>query len=156
MGTKALAGASGYHGRISQTGSQGGLVLCVTEYNLQEIAAEEETTNSCSAGIREYDYGPIYVEGTIEADLDLTQHPFGSPPSFAPGEDVLNVDFFESVAPDGGTVNGEAARWTFDKITIGQATVTCPAASKVHYSFNFKSTGPYTITGSGYNITRGF
>ncbi len=137
MGTKAVGGANGKHGRVFI----GSLELCVTEWNLTESAQEEDTTNSCSAGKREFEYGIREANGRLTMDLDLSQHPLDSPPGLVPGTKTGTVTLYEhSVA--GGSPAGP--RWVFTSIGITSIEVTVPAAAKVTYVINWRSSGAYT------------
>ncbi len=137
MGTKAVGGANGKHGRVFV----GSLELCVTEWNLTESAQEEDTTNSCSAGKREFEYGIREANGRLTMDLDLSQHPLDSPPGLVPGTKTGTVTLYEHSAA-GGSPGGP--RWIFTSIGITSIEVTVPAANKVTYVINWRSSGAYT------------
>jgi len=142
MGTKAIGGANGKHGRVFI----GALEICVEEYNLTEIATEENTTNSCSAGKEEFAYGTKHVEGSMTLTLDLSQHPLDNPPAILTGTFIGStanpVRFYEHVATGVPAANA-GPRWEFESLGIGQTEVTVPAQGKVMYKFNFKSSGTY-------------
>ena len=137
MGTKAVGGANGKHGRVFI----GSLEICVTEWNLTETAQEEDTTNSCSAGKREFEYGIREVSGTMTMDLDLSQHPLDNPPNLVPGTKTGTVTLYEH-SVTGGSPAGP--RWIFTSIGISSVQVTTPAAGKVVYVVNWRSSGAYT------------
>lgn len=137
MGAKAISGRSGKQGRVFINT----LELCVEEWTLQEIAKEEDVTNSCSAGKEEYAYGTKHCEGTLRMTLDTTQHPLDSPPALIVGTDISTVTLYEHSVGT-GTANGP--RWIFTTISITSLNITCPASGKVLYEINWKSNGAYT------------
>ncbi len=137
MGTKAVGGANGKHGRVFI----GSLEICVTEWNLTESAQEEDTTNSCSAGKREFEYGIREANGRLTMDLDLSQHPLDNPPSLVPGTKTSTVTLYEH-SVTGASPAGP--RWIFTSIGITSVEVTVPAAGKVTYVINWRSSGAYT------------
>lgn len=141
MGTKAVQHANKKSGRfffgtpLSE--------VCIDEATLTEIAQEEDTTNSCSAGKEEFDYSTKHCEGTFTFTLDLSQHPYDSPPALRAGSKIP-ATFFEYsdevlVAPTG---NGK--RWVFTAIGISQMTITWPQHGKITYEGTWKSSGAYT------------
>lgn len=137
MGTKAVGGANGKHGRVFI----GSLELCVTEWSLTESAQEEDTTNSCSGGKREFEYGIREANGRLTMDLDLSQHPLDSPPGLVPGTKTGTVTLYEH-SVSGASPAGP--RWIFTSIGITSIEVTAPAAAKVTYVINWRSSGAYT------------
>lgn len=142
MGTKAVSGASGKHGRAF-TGSSLQNEFCVTDWSLTEMAQEEETTNSCSAGTREYEYGIRHCEGTLEIDLDLAAHPFGDPPALVTGTKI-KLRLFEHSNPASVSAAGSGTYWDFTQVGISQVAITNPQSGKVHYSVQWKSCATYT------------
>ena len=139
MGTKAIGGASGKHGRVFV----GALELCVTEWNLTETAAEEDTTNSCSEGKREFEYGTRDCSGRIMMDLDLSQHPLDDPPALRAGTKTGTVTLYEHSLSDGDG-GPDGSRWVFTSLGITSVEVTVPATGKVTYVVNWRSSGAYT------------
>ena len=139
MGTKAVGGANGKHGRVFI----GSLELCVTEWNLTETAQEEDTTNSCSEGKREFEYGIREVSGRLTMDLDLSQHPLDNPPNLTAGTKTGTVTLYEH-SNKTGSGGPDGPRWIFTSIGISSVEVTVPAAAKVTYVINWRSSGAYT------------
>ncbi len=145
MGTKAVGGANGKHGRVifSNSNTFGQFELCVTEWSLTEQAEEVDTTNSCSAGRREFDYGARWVEGRFNLDLDLAAHPLDDPPNLKAGELVnATVKLYEHTNETGNLYSF----WELSAFRIMSVEVTTPAANKVTYVINFKNSGTYTFT----------
>lgn len=145
MGTKAVGGANGKHGRVIFTNSNtfGGFELCVTEWSLTEQAEEVDTTNSCSAGRREFDYGAKWVEGKFTLDLDLAAHPLDDPPNLAAGQLIdATVKLYEHTNETGSLYSF----WTFNAFRILSVEVIVGAASKVTYVINWKNSGTYTFS----------
>lgn len=142
MGTKAIGGANGKHGRVFI----GALEICVTDWELTEIAQEEDVTNSCSGGKREYEYGIRHCEGSMTMDMDLSQHPLDNPPNLNAGQKVGStaapVKLYEHVTT--GTPSASAGpRWEFESMGITSVNVSVPAAGRVTYKINWKSSGTY-------------
>ncbi len=149
MGTKAVGGANGKHGRVIFVNSNtfGAFELCVTEWSLTEQAQEEDTTNSCSAGKREFEYGAKWVEGRFQLDLDLSAHPLDDPPNLAAGQLVnAEVRLYEHTVAGQDGLGNNAAAWSFSAFRILSVEVTTPAANKVSYTINWKNSGAYTFT----------
>ncbi len=145
MGTKAVGGANGKHGRVifSNSNTFGSFELCVTEWSLTEQAQEEDTTNSCSEGKREFEYGARWIEGRFTLDLDLSAHPLDDPPNLTAGQLVnASVQLYEHTGSDVSS----AAVWQLSAFRILSVEVTDPAAAKVTYVINWKNSGDYTFT----------
>jgi len=147
MGTKAVGGASGKHGRVifSNSDTFGQFDLCITEWSLTEQAEEVDTTNSCSAGRREFDYGARWIEGRFNLDLDLAAHPLDDPPNLKAGELVNATVFLYEHTTAIGSITGDSV-WTLSAFRIMSVEVTVGAANKVTYVINFKNSGDYTFT----------
>ena len=143
MGTKAVGGANGKHGRVTLgNSSSSALEICVTEWALTVNVNEEDTTNSCSAGKREFEYGAQWVEGILTMDLDLSAHPLDNPPNFIAGQLLGEaLTLYEHTS----TISGTVTHWTLVNVKITQTQVTSPAASKVVYVISFK-TGDFSFT----------
>ena len=136
MGTKAVSGASGKTGRVKI----GATVLCVTEWSATEMADEENTTNSCSDGYDEQEYGNKHVEGTINADWDTTADVIESAPTLRAGARLTDARLF--LHDDG---NYGSKRCHFPLLDVTEIAFTVPAKGKVSYNFSFKSYGPYAF-----------
>lgn len=141
MPTPALQHANGKSGRFF-VGSPLG-EICIEEATLTEMAQEEDTTNSCSAGKEEFAYSTKHCEGTGTMTLDLAQHPYDSPPSIRAGTKVP-ARFFEFSDPATVDPDGSGKFWDFTAIGISQITVTWPQHGKVTFEFTWKSSGAYT------------
>ncbi len=142
MGRKVLGGAQGRHGRLF-IGEQ---EFCVTSWNVTETADEEDTTNSCSAGQAEQEFGITQLEGSIEADWDIAASPYRTPPAIAAGSRHANSYLF--IHAETGDLQALIAGGSpFYKLTldINNIAVTNPARGKVTYSFDFKSSGSYLL-----------
>jgi hypothetical protein len=137
MGRKVVSGHSGYTGRTFIHGSE----FCQTKYDYEEVAEEEDTTNSCSAGKNEYEYGNTHIEGSMEADWDIGANPFIDPPELRAGQEYAFIGYIHS--QPGATPSGP--RLEMDKMKINNVRVSVPAKGKVTVSFNFKSSGNYTL-----------
>lgn len=148
MGTKAVGGANGKHGRVIFVNSNtfGSFELCVTEWSLTEQAQEEDITNSCSEGRREFDYGAKWLEGRFTLDLDLAAHPLDDPPNLVAGQLVnAEVRLFEhTLSNSDGLANNTV--WTLSAFRIMSVDVTVPSAGKVSYVINWKNSGTYTFS----------
>lgn len=142
MGRKVLGGAQGKHGRLF-IGQQ---EFCVTNWNITETADEEDTTNSCSAGNAEQEYGVTQLEGSIEADWDITASPFRTPPTLAAGSKHSNCFFFIHVETGdlAALLASGTPRYELG-LQVNNVAVTNPARGKVTYSFDFKSFGSYSL-----------
>ncbi len=140
MGRKVLGGAQGRHGRLF-IGQQ---EFCVTSYNVTETADEEDTTNSCSAGNAEQEYGITQLEGSIEADWDISASPYRTPPAISGGSRHANSYLFIH-AETGDLETLTAGESPFYKLTmdINNIAITNPARGKITYSFDFKSNGSF-------------
>jgi hypothetical protein len=149
MGTKAVGGANGKHGRVifynSDPGGFGSFELCVTEWSLTEQAEEVDTTNSCSAGRREFDYGAKWVEGRFTLDLDLAAHPLDDPPNLVAGQLVNATVYLHEHITD-PALSFDNGFWTLSSFRILSVEVTVPSAGKVTYVINWKNSGTYTFT----------
>lgn len=155
MGTKAIGGANGKSGKVLVVDSQtiGTFEMCVTEWELTENIQEEDTTNSCSGGKREFEYGIRFIDVTLKMDLDLSQHPLDSPPGMTPGSTIPGIVYLtEHLA-----ANAVISSSSFWEIPLGYAkvascSVSVPAAGRVTYEIHFKSGNyysPYESIGSG-------
>lgn len=146
MGTKAVGGANGKHGRVVfyNSATFGSFELCVTEWSLTEQAQEEDTTNSCSAGRREFDYGAKWIDGKFTLDLDLSAHPLDDPPNLKAGQLVdATVFLHEHTSNPLAQADGF---WTLSSFRIMSVEVTTPATNKIVYVINFKNSGTYSYT----------
>lgn len=137
MGLKAISGKNGKQARVFI----GSWELCVESWTLREMVREEETTNSCSQGKEEYEYGTKHCEGTLSFTLDLSAHPLDNPPALITGSKISNVTFYEH-STGSGTADG--SRWIFTEIAITELSVDAPAIGKLKYEINWKSTGLYS------------
>ncbi len=142
MGRKVLGGAQGRHGRLFIEGQE----FCVTSWNVAETADEEDTTNSCSAGFAEQEYGVAQLEGSLEADWDITASPFRTPPTLKAGSShALSYLFIN--AETGGLDVLLVGGSPYYRMTmrVNNVAITNPARGKVTYSFDFKSQGSYKL-----------
>lgn len=142
MGRKVLGGANGRHGRLFIAGQE----FCVTSWNVSETADEEDTTNSCSAGFAEQEYGVAQLEGSLEADWDITASPMRTPPNVKAGSN--HPDTYLFINAETGALNelliGGSPFYSMT-MRINNVAVTNPARGKVTYSFDFKSQGSYKL-----------
>lgn len=136
MGRKAVSGHNGYRGRVFYASNE----LCVTSWSLDLTVDEEETTNSCSAGGKDYEYGAVGGTGTIEADWDVTANPFDDPPNITLGEKVTLLLYVHS-APGVGAQDGPF--WSFTA-AVTSISMSVPATGKVTYTMNFTVNGTIT------------
>ena len=136
MGKKVVSGAEGKTGRVRI----GANTLCVTEWNAEEMADEENTTNSCSDGFDEQEFGNKHVEGSISADWDITTNPVESAPSIRAGTRLTDARLF---IHDDGSFN--SIRCHFPLLDVTKIGITVPAKGKVSYNFTFKNYGPYAF-----------
>lgn len=143
MGRKAVGGYHGFEGRVFIAGSE----LCVTQWGVNEIAEEEDTTNSCSAGFNEFDYGHKHCEVTIEGDFDVTRNLWDNPPDLNVSQKYA-AKLYLHAAPGVGNESGPF--WDFPSLGITSCQITTPAKGKLHYSISAKSSGAYSQpTGQG-------
>lgn len=141
MGRKVLGGAQARHGRTFIGESE----FCITAFNITETADEEDTTNSCSAGNAEQEFGIQQLEGSVEGDWDITASPYRNPPDIFGGSRHPDTYFFINAPP---TVDLDALiadGSPFYKLTadINNIAVTNPSRGKVTFSFDFKSSGSF-------------
>lgn len=137
MGTKVVEGHGAKTGRVFINGAE----FCVEEYDWKEVADEEETTNSCSAGKAEFEYGNTHVEGSVRATWDISANPFNDPPELRAGQGyrmLLYVHSQPGVSPSGPVLE-------VDNMKINNPGVTKPQKGKIGISFDFKSSGPYSL-----------
>ena len=142
MGRKVLGGATGKHGRVFIAEQE----FCVTSWNVSEVADEEDTTNSCSGGNAEQEYGVTQLEGSIEADWDITASPMRTPPTLKAGS--KHSDCYLFIHAGTGDLTSILAAGTPSYqlgMQINNVSVTNPARGKVTYSFDFKSFGTYSL-----------
>lgn len=138
MGRKVIDQAHGKTGRVFVNGNE----ICVTSWNITVTMEEEETTNSCSAGNNEYEYGAEVASGTVEAQWDITVNPFDDPPYIHNGITVTLKLYVHSAA---GVGLADGPFWLIiAKINGIKNGVT--AKQKVMYSFDYKSSGAGAIT----------
>lgn len=137
MGRKIVSGHEGYTGRSFVGNNE----FCHTSYEVEEVAHEEETTNSCSEGKDEYEYGNTHLEGSMELDWDIGANPYNDPPELRAGRAYNFLGFVHS-AP-GEPPSGP--RFEIDNMKINNVRTRVPAQGKVSVSFNFKSSGAYSL-----------
>ncbi len=138
MGRIVVSGNAGKMGRSFIDGNE----YANTEYEYTEIAEEEEVTNSSSAGKNEYEYGNTHIEGSFSADWDAQQNPHVGPPSLTAGGRYTYKGYISSPP---GLGNEAGPHLEMDLMVINNLRVTIPAKGKVNYSFDFKSSGDYTL-----------
>lgn len=126
-------GANGKSGKVFVRGTE----LCIKKWTVEEMAEEEETTNSCSGGFEEYEYGARHLEGSVEAHFDASRNHYDDPPLIRAGEKFPAIFYFNSAA--GGT--GPSIQ--VGEIGVSQVSMSAGAKGIVEYSFNFKSSGSY-------------
>lgn len=119
-----------------------------TEWSYNEIAEEEEVTNSTSAGKNEYDYGNTHIEGSISADWDVQDNPHDTPPALTAGSRHAFMGYIHSSAREtnANSVSGEDGPFLrIDIMAVNNVNVTCPSKGKVNYTFDYKSVGSYYL-----------
>jgi len=145
MGRKVLSGAQGRHGRLFIGRNE----YCVTSYNITEAADEEDTTNSCSAGNAEQEYGVSQLEGSIELDWDIAASPYRDPAAISAGsKHALSYLFIHApgtATDDLDSLIAGGSPYYLLTLQINNIAVTNPARGKVTVSFDFKSFGSYTL-----------
>lgn len=139
MGRKVVSGHAGYTGRTFINGNE----FCQTSYNVQEIAEEYETTNSCSAGKNEYEYGNTHLEGSMEADWDIGANPYVDPPELRAGQAYGLRAHIHSQPGPGIAPSGPL--FEIDNMKINNVRTSVPAQGKITVSFDFKSSGGYSL-----------
>lgn len=142
MGRATISGAQGKHGRAFFNGTE----LCITEWSLQEIAEEDDTTNSCSAGYDEYEYGNVHLEGSITADWDADYNSIASVPNLRAGTKITDVKLYINATSGSGNEDGPYSH--MPSCGINNVSITVPAKGKVSYTCNVKSDGEYTFAGT--------
>jgi len=138
MGRKIVSGHGGKMARTFMNGQEFGN----TSYQYTEMAEEEDTTDSRSAGFNKYEYGNKHIEGSMEMDWDIGQNPFLDPPQLISGEAYRFLGYVHATA---GAGLEDGPKLEVDELKINNVRVTCPAKGKVTVSFDFKSSGPYSL-----------
>jgi hypothetical protein len=138
MGRKIVSGNGGKMARTFIDGSE----YCNTSYEYTEVAEEEETTCSGSGGKNEFEYGNTHIEGSISADWDIGANPYLDPPTLRAGLAYRFLGYVHS-APGVGLESGP--RLEIDEMKINNVKISLPAKGKVTVSFDFKSSGEYTL-----------
>lgn len=138
MGRKVIDQAHGKTGRVFVNGQE----ICVTSWNITVSCDEEEVTNSCSAGSKEFEYGAEEASGTVEAQWDITTNPFSDAPTLRNGMTVT-LKLYVHSAPGVGLADGPFWLLTA-KVNGIKNGVT--AKQKVMWSFDYKSSGAGAIT----------
>jgi hypothetical protein len=138
MGRKFV---SGHAGRMPRT-FIGGNEFCQTKYEYTEVAEEEDTTCSTGAGYNEFEYGNRHIEGSMEADWDAGANPYNDPPTLRAGEEY---SFRGYIHAPSGAGNEAGPLLEIDKMKINNVKVSCPSKGKITVSFDFKSSGPYSL-----------
>lgn len=136
MGRKVVSGAEGKTGRVKVNTTE----LCVTDWNAEEMADEEDVTNSCSGQYTEREYGHYSVEGNVSADWDAAVNPVANAPTLRAGTTVTDLRLF--VNTDGTLVG---TRCHFPEASITKVGITVPSKGKVSYNFSFKNKGAYAF-----------
>lgn len=132
MGRKAVSGYQGRSGKVFYDGVE----ICVTEWNLDYSAEEEETTNSCSGGFYESEFGIRKAEGSFTADWDVDLSPFaGSPaPAIDLGEIVVLKLYVHAAN------SSDEPFWSFNA-RVRSVSMSVPSKGKVSYTCSFVSVG---------------
>lgn len=138
MGRKVIDQAHGKTGRVFVSGNE----VCVISWNITVTKEETETTNSCSAGNDEFEYGSEVATGTIEAIWDITTNPFSDAPQLING-DAYTLKLYINATAGIGLADGPF--WLI-LAKINGISMGVQAKQKVMYSFNYKSSGPGSIT----------
>lgn len=137
MGRKVVDGGKGKTGRVFYDGNE----LCITSWEIEVTVDEVDTTNSCSAGYGEVDYGTIRATGSVEAFWDISANPFDAPPDFDIGE---RVDLKLYVHATSGVGAEDGPFWQLNAgMKMFRMGVT--SGQDVKYSFDFSSHGPITF-----------
>lgn len=137
MGRKLVGGHGGKLPRVFFNGSE----WCIEEWNCEEIADEDETTNSCSAGFGEYEYGNKHLEGSFRSTWDIGQNPFQDPPELRAGGEYRFLGYLHS-SPGAGLADGP--KYELDTMKLNNVRVNAPVKGKLEVTANFKSSGPYS------------
>lgn len=130
---------SGHEGKTGRSFIDGN-EYCNTQYSVKEVAEEEETTNSCSAGHNEYEYGNTHLEGSVEADWDVGVNPFSDTPVLRAGQEYDFKAYVHSL-PGVGLANGP--NWIMN-MKVNNVEVMVKSKGVVTVKFDYKSTGPYS------------
>ena len=138
MGRKVVSGHGGKMPRTFIDLNE----YCNTSYEYTEISEEEETTNSCGAGFNEFEYGNKHIEGSMEADWDVGANPMNDPPQLRSGQAYAFKGYVHA-ASGVGLEGGPFLE--IDEMKINNVKVTMPSKGKVTVSFDFKSSGLYTL-----------
>jgi hypothetical protein len=138
MGRKAVSGSGGRMPRTFINGSE----FCNTSYEYTEVAEEEDTTCSGSGGYNEFEYGNKHLEGSIQADWDMASNPYVDPMFLRSGEEYRFLGYVHSNAGVGAETG---PRLEMDKMKINNVKISLPSKGKITVSFDFKSSGAYTL-----------
>lgn len=138
MGRKIVSGHAGCLPRTFISGSEFGN----TKYEYEEVCEEEDTTCSADAGYNHFEYGNRHIEGSMEADWDIGANPYGDPSFLRAGEEYTFKGYIHS-PPGVGAESGP--KLEMDMMKINNVKVSLPTKGKVTVSFNFKSSGPYSL-----------
>ena len=121
-----------------------------TTYNYTEVANEEEVTGTGDGGYDAYEYGCKHIEGHMECVWDADVQYFAGADTAAEAYD----DDFPYLDPHGhyefrGYVNSlaelDGPYLYIANMRINNLAVTIPAKGKIVFSFDFKSSGAYTL-----------
>ena len=88
------------------------------------------------------------VEGTIEADFDVSINPTVGPPVIRAGTAINDVEFY--LNSTGGVIaSADGLMFTAQTVIPNNVGFDVPAKGKVTYNFNWKASGTYQfITGT--------
>jgi len=139
MGRKIVSGFEGKMGRLFLAGNE----FCAEDYNWQEEANEEDTSNTCGAGYAEQEFGVRRITGSINATWDASVNPFTDPPDFFVGAKYITTKLYIHSAPGVGLESGPFLQLT---LQVGSGlSVTIPVKGKVAVTIPFMSFGTYIL-----------
>lgn len=144
MGLKAISGKNGKHGQffITDSATFGTVQICVEEWTLRELIREEETTNSCSQGKEEYEYGTKHCDITIRFTLDLSQHPLDDPPGFTVGSTLPGTVYLTEHST-AAFQSDEVWQFPVGSLKVTELSLSVPAIGKVLYEISLRSSQNY-------------
>lgn len=139
MGRKIVSGFEGQMGRLFLAGNE----FCAEDWDIQETANEEDTSNTCGAGYAEQEFGVRRLEGTINATWDASVNPFTDPPDLFVGAKYPSTLLYVHANPGVGNEDGPYFNFT---LQVGSGLqVSVPVKGKLALTVPFMSFGSYTL-----------
>ncbi|NIQ15941.1 MAG: hypothetical protein GTO02_16565 [Candidatus Dadabacteria bacterium] len=139
MGRKVISGFSGKMGRLFIEANE----FCAEDWEIEEIAEEHDTTNTCSAGVEEVEFGVKHLEGTINYTWDVANNPWDTTtPNLGAGTKHGDSKLYLHAASGAGSQDGPFFQFG---LAIQRHRNSIPVKGKVTGVITFRSYGTYTL-----------